>query len=249
MDKRLGIDVGATGIKGAIVNMETGELITDRVKIETPKPATPHAILKTVKELIKIFDWEKKPLGIGFPAIIKNGTVLSASNIDKAWLDFPIVEKWSEALDTTVTVINDADSAGLAEVAFGKAKDLKGFIIFLTLGTGIGSGTFLDGRLIPNSEFGRLYYKNSVAEKYASNSAREREKMSWKEYGKALNEYLTYLEFVLNPSMIILGGGISKKFDKFSNRFTLSTPVTNASLLNNAGIIGAAMASKKSLTF
>lgn len=249
MNKGLGIDVGATGIKGAIINLETGELLTERVKIETPKPATPEAILTTVKELIAIFNWENKPFGVGFPAIIKNGAVLSASNIDESWLEYPIVKKWTKALGATVSVINDADAAGLAEVALGKAKGVDGFLVFLTLGTGIGSGIFLDGKLIPNSEFGRMYYKDSVAEKYASNSAREREDMSWKQYGKALNEYLNYLEFIFNPKMFILGGGISKKFEKFSKQFTLKTPVTNALLLNNAGLIGAAMASKQDLKF
>lgn len=238
----LGIDVGATGIKGAIVDPKTGELLTERIKIKTPKPATPDAVLTVIKELKRKLRYGGEKIGIGFPSVVKNGCVLSAANIDKTWLSYPIVQKYSKALKKQVYVINDADAAGLAEMKFGKGKKKKGFIIFLTLGTGIGSAPFKDGKLLANTEFGHLKYKTSVAEKYASNSAREAKKMSWKAWGTELNEYLKMLDFYLSPDRFIIGGGVSKEFISYKNFITIKTPVEPASLQNAAGVIGAAMA-------
>lgn len=238
----LGIDVGATGIKGAIVDPKTGELLTERIKIKTPKPATPDAVLTVIKELKRKLKYGGEKIGIGFPSVVKNGCVLSAANIDKTWLSYPIVQKYSKSLKKQVYVINDADAAGLAEMKFGKGKKKKGFIIFLTLGTGIGSAPFKDGKLLANTEFGHLKYKTSVAEKYASNSAREAKKMSWKAWGTELNEYLKMLDFYLSPDRFIIGGGVSKEFISYKNFITIKTPVEPASLQNAAGVIGAAMA-------
>lgn len=236
----LGIDIGGTGIKGALVDVEKGEFAEERIKINTPQPATPEAMLKTVKKIIKGFDWEGKPIGIGFPAIIKNGTVLSASNIDKTWMNYDAKANWEQALKAALYFINDADAAGLAEIKFGSGPKLEGVVLFLTLGTGIGSSLFQKGHLIPNTELGHLIYKSKVAEKVVSNSAREGKKMTWKAYGKILNGYLQRVSFLINPDHIILGGGISKKFETFKPFLDVPCNITNATLLNDAGIIGAA---------
>ncbi|MFM2394856.1 MAG: hypothetical protein RLZZ546_2839, partial [Bacteroidota bacterium] len=190
MEGILGIDVGATGIKGAIVNIETGELMTERIKIKTPSPATPESILTVIKEIKRKLKYSGEKIGIGFPSVVKNGTVLSAANIDKSWINYAIKEKYSKGLRKDVYVINDADAAGLAEMKFGGGKKKKGFVIFLTLGTGIGSAPFKDGKLLANTELGHLKYKKTVGEHYASNSAREKKKLSWKNWGTELNEYL-----------------------------------------------------------
>jgi polyphosphate glucokinase len=248
MNEILGIDVGATGIKGAIVDAKTGALVTDRIKIKTPKPATPDAILGVIKELKTKLKYKGEKIGIGFPSIIKKGTVLSAANIDKSWLSYPIKEKYSKALKADVYIINDADAAGLAEMKFGIGKKYKkGLICFLTLGTGIGSAPFKDGKLLANTEFGHLKYKKSVAEKYASNSARELKKQSWKVWGNELNEYLKMVDFYISPDYFILGGGVSKEFNSYKEYLTLTVPVMPAELQNAAGVIGAAMAAADGL--
>lgn len=243
MSQVLGIDVGGSGIKGSIVDVEKGIFIEERIKISTPQPATPTAMAKVVNKIIKGFDWAGKPVGIGFPSVIKNGNALTAANIDASWIDYPIVSKWSASLKCPLNIINDADAAGLAEMKFGKGKDVKGVVILLTLGTGIGSSIFIDGKLMPNTEFGHIQYLHrKPAEKLLSNAARENRKLGWKVYGRELNGYLQYLEFLLNPDLIIIGGGISKKFENYSNQFNLKTPITNAATMNDAGIIGAALA-------
>ncbi|HOY11597.1 MAG TPA: ROK family protein [Saprospiraceae bacterium] len=244
MSRVLGIDVGGTGIKGCIVDTVKGVFVDERLKISTPQPSTPDAMLKAVKKIIKSFDWQGKPIGVGFPAVIKDGKTHTASNIDKTWLDYPIVAKWSTALQTEIKFVNDADAAGLAEMKFGKGKDAKGLVIMLTLGTGIGSSLFMNGELVPNTEFGHIIYNRKIAEKTLSNLARETRKITWKTYGKELNGYLQYLEFILNPDQIIIGGGISKKFELYSKYFALKTPITCAESMNDAGIIGAALATK-----
>lgn len=244
MSRVLGIDVGGSGIKGCIVDTTKGVFVDERLKFTTPQPSTPEAMLKVVKKIIKSFDWEGKPIGVGFPAVIKDGKTTTASNIDKAWIEYPIVNKWTAALKADIKFINDADAAGLAEMKFGKGKDAKGLTILLTLGTGIGSALFMNGELIPNTEFGHIIYNRKIAEKSVSNSAREARKITWKTYGKELNGYLQYLEFILNPNQFIIGGGISKKFDLYSKYFTLKTPITFAESMNDAGIIGAALATK-----
>ena len=242
MKEILGIDVGATGIKGAIVDMNKGELITERIKYPTPKPATPQAMTEVMKKIVADFNWKGKPIGVGFPSIIKEGVALSASNIDDTWLDFPIVGFLNKKLKSPVKVINDADAAGLAEKEFGCGKDKKGLVILLTLGTGIGSAIFYNGVLLPNTELGHLKWHDSIAEKYASNNARETKELSFKAWGKELNKLLNHIEFILSPDHIILGGGISKKFEKYGEYLKTNASIEPAKMLNNAGIVGAAMA-------
>jgi polyphosphate glucokinase len=240
----LGIDVGGTGIKGNIVNLNTGTMVGEKHKIKTPTPATPEAVMKCLQEMVDHFEWKGKKIGIGFPAVIKNGVSLTASNIDKKFINFPIDEKFSSAVGCEVKVVNDADAAGIAEFTYGVGKKSKGLVVFLTLGTGIGSALFFDGKLIGNTEFGHLKYKKSVFEKYASNSARELKNLSWKAWGKELNVYLNHINLLLSPDLIILGGGVSKNFDLYSKHLEVPVQVIPASMMNDAGIVGAAMAAK-----
>jgi len=242
MKEILGIDVGATGIKGAIVDIEKGELITERIKYPTPKPATPQAMTEVMKRIISDFNWKGKPIGVGFPAIIKKGVALSASNIDDTWLDFPIEGFLNKKLKSPVKVINDADAAGLAEKKYGGGNDKDGLVILLTLGTGIGSALFYNGVLLPNTELGHLKLGDSIAEKHASNSARELKELNYKVWGKELNRVLKHIEFILAPDHFIIGGGISKKFHKYAEYLKTDATIEPARMLNNAGIVGAALA-------
>jgi polyphosphate glucokinase len=238
----LGIDVGATGIKGSIVDVASGVLVGEKIKIKTPAPATPDAITGCILDMIARLDWNQKPVGIGFPSIVKEGVCYTASNIDAAFIEFPFQKHLQEVLQTDVRVVNDADAAGIAEMTFGKGKDEKsGLIILITLGTGIGSSVFYKGVLIPNSELGHLYYKKSVFEKYASNSAREIKGLSWKAWAKELNAYLNHVNHLFSPDLILIGGGVSKQFAKYSPHLNVPCRVETALLLNEAGIIGAAM--------
>ena len=241
MKEILGIDVGATGIKGAVVDINEGILITERIKYPTPKPATPQAMTEVMKRIVEDFDWKGKPIGIGFPAIIKDGVALSASNIDDSWIDFPIVGFLNKKLKSPVNVVNDADAAGMAEQKFGDDDERDGLVILLTLGTGIGSAIFKNGELIPNTELGHLKWKDSIIEKHVSNNARETKELTYKTWGKELNKVLNHIEFILSPDHIILGGGISKKFHKYEEYLDCSASVVPAKMLNNAGIVGAAM--------
>lgn len=242
MSQVLGIDVGATGIKGAIVDLDKGELVGERHKIPTPEGGKPDDIIRVIKEIVNHFDWQGKPVGLGFPAVVMNGKTLTASNVDKSWIGYPIEEALSKALGINVPVLNDADAAGQAEIVYGNGKDMKGTVILLTLGTGIGSALFKDGALLKNTELGTIIYKGKIAEKLVSNAARKREDMSWEEYGDALGGYLRYITKLFYPDQIILGGGISKKFEKFSTQFSDLKNVSPATQFNNAGIVGAALA-------
>jgi polyphosphate glucokinase len=241
----LGIDVGGTGIKANSVNVETGQFTGQKVKIKTPIPATPEAVAECIKTMVDHFQWHGKKVGIGFPAVIKNGRSLTASNIDQAFIDYPICDAFSNALGCDVTIVNDADAAGIAEMTFGKGKDVPGLVIFITLGTGIGSALFFNGHLLANTELGHLKYKKSVFEKYASNSAREIHHLSWKKWAKELDVYLNHLNLLLSPDLILIGGGVSKNFDSYGQYLNVPVKVEMSSLLNDAGIIGAAMAAAK----
>ncbi len=243
MDKNvmLGIDVGGTGIKGALVDIKKGVFVSDKVKYKTPKESDPKAVLEVFKKMIKDLDWEGKPFGCGFPSIIKNNVCCSAANIDKRWIGVKLGELFKKELGVKATFGNDADLAALAEMRFGKGKGKMGKLLLVTLGTGIGSGMFMDQKLIPNVEVGHLHYKKSIVEHYASNKAREDKDLSWEDWGKELNKVLEYIEFILNPDLIFLGGGVSKKFKNYKEYLTLDTKVIPAELLNNAGIIGAAL--------
>ncbi|HQW12271.1 MAG TPA: ROK family protein [Saprospiraceae bacterium] len=236
----LGIDIGGSGIKGAIIDINTGELLTDRIKIKTPKPATPEAVADTVLELVQRLNY-KGLIGCGFPAIIKNGVAKSASNIDKSWIDVAVDEVLSSKTGMKVFVANDADVAGMAEQAFGLVSGEPGTVIVLTLGTGIGSALFYHGILVPNTELGHLKFKGGVLESYASNKTREELGLDWKTYGTRLNKALQHIEFLFSPNLMIIGGGLAKKFDEFKPYLQLQTKVVPAKYGNNAGLIGAAL--------
>ncbi len=239
--KALGIDIGGSGIKGAIVDTFSGELLSERLRIPTPTPSTPHAVAEAMARMVKELDWQG-PVGCGFPSVIQNGISVTAANISKKWVGVNTEALFSQTLGMPVTVINDADAAGLAEVKFGGGKGRKGLILLLTIGTGIGSALIADGTLVPNSELGHLLFKGGIAEQYCSDAARKREDLSWKVWAKRFDEYLQYVTVLFSPDLFVLGGGGSKKFDKFDEYLTVSVPVVPAELLNLAGIIGAALA-------
>ena len=243
----LGIDVGGSGIKGALVDLEHGKVTTERYRVTTPIPATPKKVSMAFKEVVDHFKYQG-PIGVGFPAIIKNGVAHSASNIDDKWIGTNVQELFSSVSGNPVFVANDADVAGLGELKYGEGYNESGTVLFLTIGTGIGSALFIDGDLLPNTEFGHLFLKNQkqVAEKYTADSVRKKEDLSWEEWGKRLNEYLEHVDFLFNPKLILLGGGASKKYDKYANEIMIKTPIRTASLKNMAGIIGAASLAHRS---
>lgn len=237
----LGIDIGGSGIKGAIVDTEHGELITERHRIDTPQPATPAAVSKTVKKLVEHFEWKGR-IGVGFPAAVLDGVAMTASNIDKSWIKTDVANTFKEATGNNYKVVNDADAAGLAEVKFGAGKGREGLLMLITVGTGIGSAIINNGNLLANTELGHLRFKGGIAEKYAADSIRKAEGLSWDEWGNRFNEYLKHVYRLFYPNMIIIGGGASKKFDKFKHTITVKTEVIPAELQNHAGIVGAALA-------
>jgi polyphosphate glucokinase len=237
----LGIDIGGTGIKGAPVNVETGELVADRLRIDTPHPALPNAVADVVEQIAKHFDY-RGPAGVTFPAVIKQGIVYTAANVDKSWIGTNAGELFSQHVGGPVAVVNDADAAGIAEMRFGAGKDRKGVTIMITLGTGIGSAVFLDGKLLPNTEFGHLRIRGKDAESRASERVHEEKKLSWKKWSKRLSEFLGEMERLFSPDLFIIGGGVSKKAEKFLPLLTTKTEViiVPAQMQNEAGIIGAA---------
>lgn len=239
----LGIDVGGSGIKGAPVNIRTGNLTADRYRLKTPKGAEPEPVTVVVAEVVKHFEW-KGPVGIGFPAPIKHGVAKMAANISPAWVGRNVDELFSQATGCPVLTLNDADAAGVAEMAFGAGKGQKGTVIMITLGTGIGTAIFYGGKLFPNAEFGHLEIKGEDAETRASAAARENEGLSWKKYAKRLNRYLVSMESLFWPDLFILGGGISKEHEKFLPLLKTEAPIVPAQFLNEAGIVGAALAAK-----
>jgi polyphosphate glucokinase len=236
----LGIDVGGSGIKGAPVDTKTGGLRAERIRIKTPTNAEPQPVADTVAQIVQAFDW-KGPIGVGFPAPIKSGIAMMAANISEAWVGTNVEQLFRDATGCACKVGNDADVAGLAEMAFGAGKDRAGTVIMLTLGTGIGTAIFHDGHLLPNTEFGHVEIDGRDAEWNASDAAREREDLSWKKYAKRLNKYLLEMESLFWPDLFIVGGGISKKQEKFLPLLTLQTEVVPAQLQNQAGIVGAAL--------
>ena len=237
----LGIDIGGTGIKGAPVDTRTGQLLADRHRILTPHPATPEAVTGVVAELAKFFDWTG-PAGAAFPAVIKNGVAKTAANVDQQWIGADAGKLFSAAIGSDVTVVNDADAAGIAEMTFGAGKDRAGVVIMVTLGTGIGSAVFLDGKLLPNTELGHLKMGKKDAEQRAAESVREAEGLSWKQWAARLDDYLVMVEALFSPDLLIVGGGISKKSEKFLPRLSITCEIVPAQLLNEAGIVGAALA-------
>lgn len=235
----LGIDIGGSGIKGALVDTTNGTIIGKRHRIETPQPATPEAVAQTVNKIIQHFNYSG-PVGCGFPALIQHGVAQTATNIDKSWVDIDVEKLLSEVSGQKVSVINDADAAGFGELLFGAGNGHQGVVMLLTIGTGIGSAIMNKGVLLPSTELGHLEFKGDSAERYCSDAAREREELSWEKWGKRFNKYLLHLEMLFSPDLFILGGGASKKFDKYSDQLTVNAKVVPASLRNFAGIIGAA---------
>lgn len=237
----LGVDIGGSGIKGAIVDTTTGQLLTERIRIKTPQPSTPQAVVATIKELVKTIGY-KGPLACGFPARVINGVVTTAANIDKSWINVPVEEMLTKELGTDVFVANDADVAGMAEMSFGAGKGEMGKVLIVTIGTGIGTVMFYRGHMLPNFEMGHIILNGDDAERYCSDSAREKQDLKWKEFGKRFNEYLNRIDFLIQPDLFILGGGASKKFEKFKDQINLpQARVIPAATLNLAGIIGAAI--------
>lgn len=240
----LGIDVGGSGIKGAPVDTKTGELIAERVRIKTPEKAEPTPVAEVVAQIARSFEW-KGPIGIGFPSPIKGGVAMMAANISDKWIGTNADDLFTKITGCDCTMINDADAAGMAEMAFGAGRGQVGTVIMVTLGTGIGSAIFYRGKLLPNTEFGHIEINGEEAEARASDAARQRDDLSWKKYAKRLNRYLKTMEKLFWPDLFIVGGGISKESDKFLPLLTIDIPVVTALLLNEAGIIGAAMAAQR----
>ena len=244
----LGIDIGGTGIKGAIVDSETGELISERLRVPTPQPATPENVSNTMKVFMKSFEW-KGPVGVSFPTIIKNGKAMHFGNLDPSWKLTQIDTLFKSITNNNYYVVNDADAAAMGVMEFGVGKNKMGLVITITLGTGIGSGVFFNGQLLSNFELGRMYgRKGDIMEYFAADSARKREDWSFKSWGKRVNFFLKHIENTFNPDLLIIGGGISKKMDKFEAFININTPIKAAELKNNAGIIGAAIFAKKQLS-
>ena len=238
----LGIDVGGTGIKGAPVDLDTGEFVADRLRIDTPEGATPGAVADVIAEIVEHFSdlVGDEPIGVTIPGVVQQGVVRTAANIDPAWIDTNAEELIAARLGRRVTVVNDADAAGYAEIHYGAAKDRDGLVVVTTLGTGIGSAVINDGQLVPNSEFGHLEIDGHDAESRAANSARKSEDLSWEEWAERLTTYYRTLEKLFSPDLIVVGGGVSKKADKFLPLLEIRTEIVPARLQNAAGIVGAA---------
>ncbi len=242
----LGIDIGGSGIKGAIVDTDKGEFISDRHRIKTPRPATPEAVTDTVSEIVRHFDYNGA-VGCTFPAIIKKGVAHSAANVDNAFIGAGVQRLIQRKTGNPVFVMNDADSAGIAEMRFGAGRGQDGVVIILTIGTGIGSCVFVNGQLLPNTEFGHLHLskkKGIEAEEYASDRIRKDKDLSWKKWGKRLSRFLQHVDFIFSPDMIVIGGGVSKKYEKYFPYIEINAELVPAQLRNQAGIIGTAIAAE-----
>ncbi len=235
----LGIDIGASGIKGAPVDTQKGRLLEPRHRIATPQPATPERVAETVTALVRHFDWQGT-IGIGFPAVVQQGVVRTASNIDRSWIGCDARALFSEATGCDVQIVNDADAAGLAEMLFGAGRNHRGVALVVTIGSGLGTAIISDGVLVPNTELGHITLHGMAAEKYAADSVRKKEDLSWPEWGRRFNEYLQEMEKLIWPDLIILGGGASKKLHKFSAQLDVRAEVVAAELRNEAGLVGAA---------
>ena len=243
-DHAIGIDIGGTGIKGAVIDLATGELVTHRFKVGTPEGGEPADILRATEGLLATIDEKvegaKLPLGVCFPAIVKRGHTLSAANVSKKWIGLPAEELFEETLGREIHFINDADAAGYAELRFGAAVGVDGLVILTTLGTGIGSALIYDGELVPNSELGHLEIDGHDAESRAAYSAMERDSMTWEKWAKRLQRYYSHVEFIFSPDLFIVGGGVSKHHEQFLPLLSLNTPIVPAAFRNNAGLLGAA---------
>lgn len=236
-----GVDIGGSGIKGAPVDLGTGEFAADRVRIPTPQPATPLAVAETVAEVVDSFSLGTHvPIGVTFPAVIRHGVAQSAANVDDSWIGTDVEKTIGAATGRRVVAVNDADAAGYAEVVYGAAKDVPGVVLVVTLGTGIGSALVVDGVLVPNTELGHLEIDGHDAESRASDAARDREDLTFEQWATRLQRYFTVVENLFWPDLIVVGGGVSKKHDQFLPLLDLRTPIVPAGLRNAAGIVGAA---------
>lgn len=243
--KVLGFDIGGTGIKAAVVDTKTGELITERHRIPTPKPATPEAVAKVVKEMVEHFNWTKA-VGCSFPTTIVDGKCIHSGNLSEKWLNVKVDKLFKKETKLPFYVSNDADLAGVAEVSLGAGKNEKGVTVVITIGTGIGSGLFYNGKLIPNLELGKMLHSDGkIIELYTADSVRKREELTLKQWALRFDELLEYTRIVFSPSLIILGGGVSKKYEEFKKYLNTDVKVKVAEFRNNAGIIGAAMYASK----
>jgi len=235
----LGIDIGGSGIKGAVVSVETGQLVSEYLQVETPQPATPHAVIEATCELVRLFDWHGS-IGCGFPAVVQGGEVKTAANIDASWIGVNVRDFLQKKTGCSCSVINDADAAGLAEMQFGAGQGRMGTVLVLTLGTGIGSALFHREQLLPNLELGYLPLNGAPAEHYASAAVRTNEKLSWETWSKRLNKFLNHVERLFSPELIIIGGGVSHQHEKFFPYLETQAKLAPAGFLNRAGIVGAA---------
>ena len=242
----IGVDVGGSGIKAAVVDADDGRFVSERLRVPTPMPSTPEAVSASIGRLVKRLVAASgvtadAPVGIGLPGVVLGGVLKTAANIDPTWVDFPITERLSKALKRSVTIANDADAAGTAEMRFGIGAGRKGVVVLLTLGTGVGSAVFVDGKLVPNTEFGQMEIGGKPAERRSASAARARRGLSWKAWAQDVDEHLIRIDELIWPDLFILGGGVSKNFDKFGPRLTVRPQVVAAQLRNDAGIIGAAV--------
>jgi len=244
--RAIGIDIGGTGVKAGVVDLELGELVSPRVRRPTPQPSTPDAVIDVVVRVLGELEsgsWATPgmPAGCGLPGVVKFGQLKTAANIDQGWVNAPVQQLMADRLGRPVAIGNDADVAGMAELLFGAARGQSGTVLVLTLGTGIGSALFVDGNLVPNTEFGHLQFHGKDAEKLLSATARERRGLSWKRWAKDFNQFLAQIELYFGPDLIILGGGGSKVYAKYMAYLTTRAPIVTARLLNSAGIVGAAL--------
>ena len=244
--KVLGIDIGGSGIKGAIVDTKIGVLVSERHRIATPQPATPENVAATIKKIVDHFNWKGKA-GCGFPTPLLHGKCQSGGNLHKSWKGVQANDLFKKISGIDFTVVNDADAAALAEMNFGAGKDKEGLVAVITLGTGIGSGLFYNGELIQNTELGHVTYKNEAFENYAADSIRKKEDLSYTKWGKRLNKYFNHIELILSPDLFIIGGGASKKLDRFIDEIETNSPIIPAENKNEAGIIGAAIAAAEGI--
>ena len=244
----LGIDIGGSGIKGAPVDVETGAFIADRFRIPTPSPGNPDQVIEVIRRIVDHFEWGGK-IGAGFPGVVRRGVIGTAANVSKAWIGQNLAELIKDATGCQAVVLNDADAAGLAEMRFGVGKKYEDdYVLFLTIGTGIGSAIFVKRQLWPNSELGHLKVRGKDAEHRAGDGVRKEKSLSWKKWGKKLREVLQIYDFLLSPDAIIIGGGVSKKFKKYGKYLqNVNADIIPAELLNQAGIVGAAMAAEESI--
>ena len=243
MESVLGIDIGGSGIKGNIIDIENGNILKERVRHETPKSKSVDEIVCVIKKIIEQYNWAGV-VGCGFPGVVQNGIIRTATNMSDDWINYDGKTFIAKEIGRPIFLINDADAAGLAEFTLGAGRDIKGVQVMITVGTGIGTSIYYNNTLIPNTEFGHLDFKGMIAEKYASDAVRKEQNLSRLIWAKRFNEYLNYIEKLLWPELIIIGGGQSKKFDKFSNYLNVKAKIVPAKFFNNAGIIGAALATK-----